>query len=207
VIHPPPEPAGDPAPIIPGLPRDVRRWAIEVVQIVLIAALLYLLLSSFVTQPFQVEMDSMQPAIVAGDHLLVDRLSPRWNDYVRGEVVVFGAPAPYDADGVPYIKRIIGVPGDRIHLENGRVYRSEAGAPGDRVDEPYLDPGTATLPQHPDGTRTWEIGDDEYFVMGDNRNGSIDSRTFGPIERSSIIGRAWLRYLPMDRLGLLEDGP
>lgn len=207
MIHPPPEPARDPEPIVPGLPGDARRWTLEVVQIVLVAALVYLVLSTFVTQPFEVEMDSMTPALVAGDHLLVDRLSPRWNDYARGEVVVFDAPAPYDADGIPYIKRIIGVPGDRIELENGRVSLTTPGGTTDRVDEPYLDPGTTTLPQGPDGTRTWEVGEEEYFVMGDNRDGSVDSRTFGPIARSRIVGRAWFRYLPLDRLGLLGADP
>jgi signal peptidase I len=207
VIHPPPEPRRDPGPIIPGLPRDVRRWAIEVVQIVLVAALLYLVVSSFVTQPFAVEMDSMEPSITAGDHLLVDRLSPRWDEYARGEIVVFNAPAPYDTDGVPYLKRIIGVPGDRVQLENGRVYLTEQGGATARVGEPYLDAGTTTLPQGPDGAISWEVGEDEYVVLGDNRGGSIDSRTFGPIHRSRIIGRAWVRYLPLDRISWLSGAP
>jgi signal peptidase I len=203
VIRPPPEPRRAPEPIVPGLPRDARHWAIEVVQIVVIAALLYLVLSSYVTQPFQVEMDSMEPAIVAGDHVLVDRLSPRWDDYARGEVVVFSPPAPYDGDGVPYIKRVIGLPGDRVQLENGRVYLTEPGGGTVRVDEPYLEPDTATLPQGRDRSLSWEVAEGEYFVLGDNRHRSIDSRTFGPIDRSRIIGRVWVRYLPLDRLGLV----
>ena len=203
MIHPPPEPRREPEPTIPGLPSDLRRWAGEVVQIVILTALLFVVVNTLVAQPFEVEERSMEPALASGEHILVDKLSPRWSPYVRGDVIVFHAPDPYD-QGIPYVKRIVGTPGDTIQIENGRIYVTPAGGLPTRLDEPYLEGHEPTLPQGAEGRREWTIPDGAYFVLGDNRSESVDSRTFGAIPLDRIVGRAWLRYLPIDRVRLIS---
>jgi signal peptidase I len=199
----PPEPTPAPEPLIPGMPADLRRWAFEVARTVLLVAALYLVLSSFVVQPVEVEMRSMEPLLVEGDRLLVDRLSLRWDTPRRGEIVVFDAPPPYGDDGVPFVKRVIGLPGETVQIENGRLYVSGPDAPPSRLDEPYLPAGTLTLPQGTAGTRIWEVPEGAIFVLGDNRGESLDSRTFGPVDLGRLVGRVLVRYLPLDRIGFV----
>ena len=207
MIHPPPEPVRELAPAIPGLPADLARWAREVIQIVALTAALYLVINTFLVQPYEVEMRSMEPTLAGGDHVLVDKLSPRWDAYDRGDVVVFDAPAPYDDEGIPYIKRVIGVAGDTIQLLNGHVYVTPAGGVPVRLDETYLDGDVPTLPQGAPGHYRWTVPDGSVFVLGDNRTDSVDSRTFGAIDIEDLIGRAWLRYLPLDRVSVLGSAP
>ena len=206
MIHPPPERPSAPEPLVPGLPRHPRRWAVEVLQSILLAALLFAVINNFVAQPVQVELSSMVPTLAPGDRLLVDKLTPRWDPYRRGDVVVFDAPSPYDADGVPYVKRVIGLPGETVLLENGGIFIAAPGGAPVRLDEPYLDGAGPTLPRGTAGETTWRVPDDAMFVLGDNRGGSIDSRTFGAISLDRVIGRAWVRYLPIDRIGVLDAG-
>ncbi|MBA2265748.1 MAG: signal peptidase I, partial [Chloroflexi bacterium] len=125
--------------------------------------------------------------------------------------VVFEPPtgSGLDEPGIPYIKRIIGMPNDTVSLKNGRVFVTRNDASPVRIEEPYVvtegDGSTAaTLCPREDCPQTWIIGDHEFFVMGDNRPQSQDSRVFGPIEEDSILGRAWLRYFPLERIGLVE---
>lgn len=176
-------------------------------QTVILTALLYLVVNTFVAQPFEVEQRSMEPTLAAGDHVLIDKLSPRWSSYVRGDVIVFRAPDPYDDQGTPYVKRIVGTPGDTIQIENGRIYVTAAGGLPTRLDEPYLEGREPTLPQGVEGRREWTVPEGSYFVLGDNRTESVDSRTFGAIPVDRIVGRAWLRYLPLDHVRLIgTDG-
>ena len=163
---------------------------LEVTQIVLLTAALYLVVSTFVFQPFQVELQSMEPTFVGGDHVLVDKLTPRWDGYDRGDVVVFDAPPPFDADGIPYAKRVVGIPGDVVQLLNGRVYVTPEGGVPTRQDEAYLPDSVITLPQGADGRFQWTIPQGTVFVLGDNRDHSVDSRTFGPIGLDRVVGRA-----------------
>ncbi len=208
MIHPPPEQTRPLEPLVPGLPADLRRWAVEVVQVVLLTALLYLVVTSFVTRPYEVEMSSMEPALVPGDHILLDRLSLGWSDPERGDIVVFDAPDGFDADGIPYIKRVIALPGETVELLNGRIWVTPHGGPPAPLEEPYAAGSGPTLPQGAAGASSWTVPSGSVFVLGDNRPNSVDSRTFGPIPQERIIGRALLRYLPLDRVALLsgEDG-
>lgn len=206
MIHPPPEPVRELAPAFPGLPTHVGRWAREVVGVVLLTGSLYLVVNTFVTQPFQVELQSMEPTLIAGDHVLVDKVTARWQPYDRGDVVVFDAPSPYDADGIPYVKRVVAVAGETVELVNGRVYVTPADGSVARLEEPYLDDDTVTLPQG-SAAFTWTVPTGSVFVLGDNRAESIDSRTFGPIAIDRIEGRAWLRYLPLGRISVLGAEP
>lgn len=190
-------------------PRRRLGCALEIVETLVLTLVIYLVIHNFVAQPFQVEQSSMVPTVNPGEYVLIDKISPRFQDYQRGDIVVFQPPQGFGQGGVPFIKRVIGLPGDTVSLENGRVFVTPAGGSPIRLEEPYVvravDGGAApTLPKNADGTSTWTIAPGTYFVMGDNRPDSQDSRFFGPVDRELIIGRAWLRYFPLDRVGFIQ---
>jgi signal peptidase I len=204
----------------PGAPAHSERagsrralgCAFEIVETLVLTLLIYLVIHNFVAQPFEVQQRSMFPTIVEGEYILIDKLTTRWDPYDYGEVVVFDPPGDsgLSVNGIPFIKRIIGRPGDTVTLENGRVFITQPDGNPVRIEEPYLATGAdgnavPTLPRDPQGmTTTWTVPEGEYFVMGDNRGSSQDSRAFGPIEEDLILGRAWLRYFPLDRAGVID---
>jgi signal peptidase I len=181
---------------------------LEIVETLVLTLVIYLLIHNFIAQPFEVEQDSMVPTILEHEYILIDKLSPRFNDYDRGDIVVFTPPPGFEQGGVPFIKRVIGLPGDTVSLQNGRVFVTPEGGSVIPLTEPYvrqLDGRIApTQPRDAEGTSEWTVPDGEYFVMGDNRPDSQDSRFFGPITRESIVGRAWIRYFPLNRIQLME---
>ena len=207
---PPPTPGSDlPAGGEQPAPRRRLGCALEIVETLVLTLVIYLVIHNFVAQPFEVEQQSMVPTVNPGEYVLIDKISPRFNDYERGDIVVFQPPEGFGQGGVPFIKRVIGMPGDKISLENGRVFVQEPGGSPVRLEEPYLvhtvGGGMApTLPKDSEGTTSWTVPDETYFVMGDNRPDSQDSRFFGVVDRELIVGRAWLRYFPLDRMGLVE---
>lgn len=196
----------------PSEPQTQRRGlgcALEIIETLVLTLVIYLLIHNFVAQPFQVEQTSMVPTVLAGEYVLIDKVSPRFNDYQRGDIVVFTPPSAVQSGDVPFIKRVIGIPGDTVRLDNGRVYVTPNGGTAVRITEPYINTDPAgrpepTLPRDAEGTTQWTVASGTYFVMGDNRTVSEDSRTFGPITRDLIIGRAWLRYFPLDRIGFMN---
>jgi signal peptidase I len=197
-----------PAESEPQPPRRRLGCALEIVETLVLTLVIYLVIHNFVAQPFEVEQGSMMPTVNPGEYVLIDKISPRFNDYQRGDIVVFQPPEGFGQGGVPFIKRVIGLPGDTVSLENGRVFVTPAGGNAVRLDEPYvvrtIDNKVApTTPRDAEGTASWTIEPGTYFVMGDNRPASQDSRFFGPIDRKLIVGRAWLRYFPLDRVGLV----
>jgi signal peptidase I len=153
-----------------------------------------------------VQTDSMERTLEPGQYVLVDKLTPRFDTYKRGDIVVFRPPAATATASTPYIKRVIGVPGDTVEVrDDGLVYINDVAN-----HEPYLygdEPGgvpqatTVSLEQ-----ASWSIGEGEFFLMGDHRSDSADSRVFGAVAADQIIGRAWLRYWPLDTFGVLA-GP
>ena len=191
--------------------RRALGCAFEIVETLVLTLLIYLVIHNFVAQPFEVQQSSMLPTIVDGEYILIDKLSVRFDGYHYGDVIVFNPPSGSGLadDGIPFIKRIIGMPGDTISLENGRVFVTRPGESPVRIEEPYVmkrEDGT-TAPTdcpRPDCPLEWIVGEDEYFVLGDNRPSSQDSRVFGPIDEELILGRAWLRYFPLERIGLIE---
>ena len=191
--------------------RRALGCAFEIVETLVLTLLIYLVIHNFVAQPFEVQQSSMSPTIVNGEYILIDKLSVRFGGYQYGDVVVFNPPARsgLTSDGIPFIKRIIGMPGDIVSLENGRVFVERPDGSPVRIEEPYVvmrDDGT-TAPTDcpdPDCPLRWTVGENEYFVMGDNRPSSQDSRVFGPIDEELILGRAWLRYFPLERIGIIE---
>jgi signal peptidase I len=192
--------------------RRALGCAFEVVETLVLTLLIYLVIHNFVAQPFEVQQSSMTPTILNGEYILIDKLTTRFNGYEYGDVVVFNPPSEsgLDTNGIPFIKRVIGLPGDTVSLENGRVFVTRPGQSPVRIEEPYVvteeDGSTAaTLPRDPSGLDTeWVVPEGSYFVMGDNRPHSQDSRAFGPIEEDLILGRAWLRYFPLERIGIID---
>ena len=174
----------------------------EVVETLVLTLVIFLVIQNFVAQPYQVQQMSMENTLQPGQYVLVDKLTPRFDDYGRGDVVVFSPPDGFDQDGrsTPFIKRVIGVPGDTVAIRDGRVVVN-----GKPLDEPYTYPGSdphQPTDSPPDRTE-WVVGPGELFVMGDHRAQSSDSRVFGAIPHDKVIGRAWLRYWPFDTFGVL----
>lgn len=173
--------------------KELLGW---LVYILLIVGLTYLIIT-YVGQRTRVSGSSMEPALSDGDNLIVDKLSYRFRDPQRYEVIVF----PYRyKENTFYIKRIIGLPGERIQIIDGCVYIN-----GELLNEQFgkeamADPGIAA--------EEITLGEDEYFVLGDNRNHSADSReeSVGVLNRDELLGRAWVRIWPFDKIGVIKHG-
>ena len=184
--------------------RRLPRWIVDVVETLVLTIVAFLVIQTFVAQPFQVHQTSMELTLEPGQYVLVDKLTPRWSPYQRGDIVVLHPPTGWD-DGsdTPFIKRVIGLPGDKIDIrDDGHVYVN-----GQELDEDgyaYHDASGDVQPTTPlNDTSSWTIGSDELFVMGDHRESSADSRAFGPIKEASVVGRAFLRYWPASTFGIL----
>ena len=189
----------DPSPSTRG--RGAFGCLLELVETIVLTAVIFFVLQTFVAQPFKVEQVSMQDTVEEGQYVLVDKLTPDFDGYHRGDIIVFNPPPNAEVQaGKPYIKRIVGIAGDRITLDAGKVLVN-----GTPLDEPYVyAAGGTAQPTTAHGLlSSWVVGTGELFVMGDHRERSTDSRDFGPIELSSVVGRAWLRYWPFNSLGVL----
>jgi len=162
---------------------------------------IFLGIQAFVAQPYRVEGRSMEPSLLPNQYVLIDKLTPRWAPYGRGDIVVIDPPEDFaQSRGIPFIKRVVGLPGDRVELKDGKVLVN-----GTALDEPYVfTEGGVRQPTDPiGGGSTWIVPTDQLFVMGDHRGASADSRVFGPVDISHVLGRAWLGYWPIDRFGVL----
>ena len=182
---------------------------IEIAETLILTIVIFWLIQTFVAQPFKVQQQSMEPTLEPEQYVLVDKITPKFDSYSRGDVVVFNpvlrdgdeCTAPVEegstVDLVPYIKRVIGEPGDVVELTNGEVYVN-----GVLVEEPYVH-GAPTEPQSDD--ETWTVEQGRLFVMGDNRENSIDSRSgqIGQVCVGDVVGRAFVRYWPIDTFGIL----
>jgi signal peptidase I len=170
----------------------------EVVETLVLTLVIFLIIQNFVAQPYRVQQQSMEHTLEPDQYVLVDKLTPRFTPYKRGDIVVFTPPEAWAReDGTPYIKRVIGQPGDVVELKSGGVYVN-----GEKLDEPYIYEGQST--EALSDVSRWTVGAGELFVMGDHRQDSQDSRAFGPVPEKNIIGRAWLRYWPIGTFGILQ---
>jgi signal peptidase I len=162
----------------------------ELVETALLAAIIWLAVN-FATARYVVEGSSMEPNLHTGEFLIVNRLSYQFHEPERGDIIVFDYPNNPSDD---YVKRIIGLPGDSIRISDGVVYVND-----EPLDEPYL---THNIPKFQEGQ--WQhIPDGEYFVLGDNRRASSDSRSWGMLEEDLIIGKAWITYWPISDWGII----
>jgi signal peptidase I len=189
----------------------------ETTVLIVLAVLLAVLFKTFLVQAFYIPSGSMEPTLNISDRVLVEKVSYRFRPVLDGDVIVFvhdlpgqtpepsnpvvrffsslgqavGVAPPSDRD---FIKRVVGTPGDRITCEQGKLVRN-----GQVVPEPYLAPGTTT-----ENCKPTTVPQGKLYVMGDNRNNSEDSRSFGPVDRSTVVGRAFVRIWPLSHLGWLR---
>ena len=203
-----PAPPPEQQPDQPDPPKRRLHPVVEVLVILAAAVGVYLVTNYFVVKPYRIPSASMVPTLEVGDRVLVSRFIYHLHDPERGDVIVFhppghgdqpqrGADTPAD---VYFIKRIVGLPGEVIEARDGQVKICDTPVSGcEPLDEPYLaqqgvmpDFGPITVP------------DDSYFMMGDNRADSDDSRDWGPLPRDYITGEAFFTYWPPDRIGLLD---
>ena len=195
-------------------PSRLRRWLLDVLETILPALAIVLVVNVFLAQATRVEGQSMEPNIHDNQRLVVEKVSYRFKLPERGDIVVLKPPtwAPLDLEHRilswicavlpvdctvdtpdPLIKRVIALPGETLEIRDGHVYIN-----GDILEEPYLDGltfGNVSLRV---------ISPDHVFVLGDNRGASNDSRSFGEVALSNVIGRAWFRYWPLEDLGPLQ---
>ncbi len=170
----------------------------EISKVVIISLAIIVPVRYFLIQPFFVNGASMEPQFHDGEYLIVDELSYRLSDPERGEVIIFKYPKD---PSQYYIKRIIGLPGEKIKINQGEITIFNSENPdGFILDESdYLIDGKKR-----DFSMETKLSDGEYFVMGDNRRASSDSRTWGSLPENFIIGRAWIRAWPLDKIDILE---
>ena len=174
-----------------GIVKELFGW---IVFIVVVVAASYLIVT-FVGQRTEVSGSSMETTLSTGDQLIVDKISYRFRAPKRYDIVVF--PYRYEENRY-YIKRIIGLPGETVQIVDGMVYINGSPLNEHYGNEVIEDPGSAAEPI--------TLGDDEYFVLGDNRNNSQDSRAsnVGLIHRDELLGRAWVRIWPLDQFGVIK---
>jgi signal peptidase I len=213
-----PPPAPTPKSPRPGAPSTKarktarrRRLLIEYAVIIVVAVALALLVQAYAVKPYRIPSGSMENTLAIGDRVFVNRFIYHFRSVHRGDIVVFREPGNGPEAGTVLIKRVIGLPGDIITLRGGSVYID-----GRRLTEPYV-----RRQQNPDGTQgpeptdpfadgmpwaltgPYKVPSGDYFMMGDNRTDSGDSRQFGPVPHGNIIGQAFLIYWPLNRIRFL----
>jgi len=162
---------------------------IDTIETILLALVLFLAINALSAR-VRVENVSMQPTLKPGDFLLVNRVAYKLNEPKIGDIIVFHAPGVSDLD---YIKRVIGLPGDEVLIENKIVFVN---------NQPLYEPYIADSPSY---NGSWVVPDDQYFVLGDNRNNSSDSHLWGFVPDDDIVGRALLIYWPLSEISLLRN--
>lgn len=171
-----------------GILKEIREWMISL-GIAVIAALLF---QNYVYAQSEVQNVSMQNTLIAGQRLIEDKWSYRFHEPQHGDIVIINGPE----SELRLIKRVVGIPGDVIDIQNGEVYLNDV-----KIDEQYVKgrtfAGSVPVP--------FTVEEGQLFVMGDNREHSMDSRALGPIARSSIEGKAVLRIWPLPKFGALKE--
>jgi signal peptidase I len=173
-------------------PRRRRTRVVDAVAVVLLAVLVAAIVRSVVIQTFSIPTESMEQTLLIGDRVVVDKLTYRFREPRRQEIVVFRTPSGSSAEFRQLVKRIVGVPGDVVSVDAERRVLVN----GALLTEPYLEPGTVT-----EDLERVVVPPGSFFVMGDNRGASFDGRYFGLVPRRDVIGRAALRVWPPSRIG------
>lgn len=180
--------------------RAISVFVLDFLKVFVIAVAIIIPVRWFLFQPFVVTGDSMRPNFQPGNYLVIDEITYRLRDPGRGEVVVLRFPRDPSQF---FIKRLVGLPGERIVIDSGRVAVFSAGDTVGRVlDEGYLPNNHITY-----GKIERQLARDEYFVLGDNRLSSSDSRIWGPLRRKDIVGRVYLRLFPIKELEVFNPPP
>jgi signal peptidase I len=170
-------------------PSGLLSWLRELVETIIPALLIALAINFFVAQPTLVRGYSMEPTLHQEERLLVEKVSYRFHQPQRGDIVVLKVAQ----EPIPLVKRVIGLPGETVEIRQGKVYVN-----GQHLDEPYLrQTPYGNMPARP-------VPAGSIFVLGDNRNNSNDSRYFGVVPLDDVVGKAWLRYWPLEQIGLVR---
>ena len=176
--------------------KRLGSFTLDILQTVVMAIAIFMVVYLFLMRPHQVSGKSMVPNFQDGEYLLTEKVSYRLNPPKRGDVVVFSAPPTRRQD---FIKRVIAVPGDKIELKDGQVYVNSK-----LLEETYLPAEFKTdAGEFLRSGKAYTLTTDEYFVFGDNRGNSKDSRDFGPIKKADIVGKAWVVYWPPQSAGVV----
>jgi signal peptidase I len=179
--------------------KRVAYFVWDLVKVICISLAIIIPIRYFLIQPFYVKGASMEPSFYDHEYLIIDEISYRFGEPERGDIVVFR----YPKDPTQFfIKRIVGVPGETVEVRDGFVFiYTEEGEKKYLLNESdYLAMGTVTT-----GDKMWELEPGEYYVLGDNRSHSLDSRGFGPVDGELIVGKVWLRGWPLNRITVFED--
>ena len=181
--------------------RRFLEFIWEMAKVALIALVIIVPIRYFLIKPFYVKGASMEPNFYDHEYLIIDEISYRLADPKRGDIVVFRYPKNPSQF---FIKRVIGLPGETVKIEDNAVYITGGDGQTNRLVESYLSENIETrLPVS--GYGSVALKDDEYFLMGDNREQSLDSRAFGPVQEDYIIGRTWIRGWPFTRLTVFNS--
>lgn len=177
--------------------QNPRRGSVFVgfLKFAIVAFLIVTPFRFFVAQPFIVSGASMEPTLDPREYLVIDELTYRFEEPARGDVVIFRYPLDPD---VFFIKRIIGLPGETVQIRDGAVFVQSAGGTAIQLNEPYVPAGN-----NKKESSLITLADDEYFVLGDNRGASSDSRVWGPLTKELIVGRALIRLFPFNEASVL----
>jgi signal peptidase I len=187
-VETPEQPSQPGTSTLPGGLRVLHSWARDFFFSVVVSFFIIL----FVYQPVKVEGGSMEPGLEDQERIFINKMVYHWESIERGDIVVFRYPRDTSKS---FIKRVIGLPGDEVRINRGRVYVN-----GKLVQEAYVPPQFQDERSYPD----IDIPPNTYFVLGDHRSMSNDSRDFGPVNRSYIYGKAVFGYWPVDKLGVLR---
>jgi signal peptidase I len=182
--------------VLKNSPEEKTTWqsAWELIRFTLLALVIVLPVRMFVAEPFVVSGSSMVPTFQDGNYLIVDKISYKLSDPKRDDVVIFRYPNDQTKF---FIKRIIGLPGETVKIDGSAVSIINKENPkGFTLNEPYVK-------NISENNLLMELKEDEYFVMGDNRSGSSDSRYWGPVKKNLLTGRAFLRLLPLNKVNIL----
>jgi len=171
----------------------VGLFLLEFIKIAVLAGLTIVLVRYFLFKPFYVKGESMEPSFLDHEYLIIDEVTYRFNEPARGDVIVFKYP---ENPKEYFLKRIIGLPGERVKVTAGQIFVYNTEHPeGVSINESYIPKEVYTA-----GEKIVTLGPEQYYVMGDNRANSFDSRRFGPVDRNLIVGRVWFRGWPISRM-------
>ena len=178
-----------------------KQVIVELVETVITSVIVILVIYTTIAIPEQVQGASMEPTFYTGERILVEKITKHFKEFEVGEVIVLHPP---NDDHVDFIKRVIAIPGDIVKIYNCSVYINRDGQKY-VLDEPYLSEGTCTSAskRFKEG-RSFQLEENEYLVLGDNRNKSADSRSFGLIGKERIVGRVVFRFWPISEIGYIK---
>lgn len=177
----------------------LKSHFLDLIEFVAIVGVIVLVVHYFIAEPHQVSGSSMVPNFHEGDYIITNKLTTKFSTIKRYQVIIFKSPRE---PSKVFIKRVIGLPDERVKIADGHVFVNSF-----LLTEHYLPPTTLTSGgAFLSNNEEVVVPQDQYFVMGDNRGGSSDSREWGPVRKELVIGEAWLRYWPVPKFGLIKQG-